>query len=80
MVLADVTFTVELSDEEASALRWVLKGRTDLQIAGYLHVSPVWLKKSLDGLRLENTLNLVEATRGGFVSWVLHEPSAAKTG
>lgn len=80
-MLADVTFTIELSNDEATALRYVMEGKTDLQIASYMHVSPIKLKANFEGLHLENNLNLVDALRDKLVSILFHrEWATRKTG
>lgn len=80
MKQADVTFTVELTDDEAMALGYVMEGKTNLQIASYMRVSPIKLKANFDGLHLESTLNLVDALRENMVSIQFHHEWKRKTG
>ena len=69
MVLASVTFDVELTEQEARALSMLQDGRTNGQIARSLVMSLDEMHEMLAGIKLEKPLDLVEQTRERRITW-----------
>jgi hypothetical protein len=79
-VIASVTFDVELTDLEARALRLVLAGRSNGDIAQHLHVTKVVLEHVFYEMHLASALNLIDATRDQRVTWEFQNEVKAKAG
>lgn len=70
--LAEVTFSVELSAMEVAALRMVIDGFSNEAIAERLGKPIQVIEENFRSLKLENDLNLVEATRKNLITWRFH--------
>lgn len=76
--LADVTFSVELTRREIEAVRLVIRGASNEQIAEELGVPIHLLEKNFRELHLDGELNLIDATRAGLVTWDFHQMGDGK--
>lgn len=71
--LADATFSVELNRKEIEALRCVIRGLSNEQIAEELGIPIHILELNFREMHTEGELNLIEATRAGLVTWNFHQ-------
>lgn len=77
-MIAEVTFSIEISEEEARALGYVMDGRSDLEIAHLMRRAPLKVTSNFSEWNLN--LNLIQATRDGLVRWVVHREWKRETG
>ena len=69
MPIAHLTFSIELTGPENTAMYLVLAGWSERKIAEFIGVSEKKLRRVFAGMELH--LNLVHATRKGQITWKL---------
>jgi hypothetical protein len=68
-MVAELTFSVQLSALEVEVLKGIISGLDDEKLCKLVKIPIEKLKACFDGLYLAHTLGLVDATRKELVSW-----------